>query len=376
MSRRGWALFVALSIIWGIPYLFIKIAVEDLSPAAVVFARTLLAALLLLPLAAARRQLRPLLPAWPWLLLFALLEVCAPFGLLTLAEQQISSSLTGLLVAAVPLIQAVFSRLLGMADRIDGRRLVGLLVGIAGVAALVGIDVRGGSLLSAGAVLLAAACYAAGPLVATLKLSHLPSLAVSAVAMALSALAYAPFAAGSLGGVGRVGAPAWVAVVVLGVLCSAVAFLVFFALLAEVGPARTTVITYVNPAVAVLLGVLTLGEPVTVGLVVGFPLVLLGSYLATRRSAPVATEAAAGAVVTPEPVEEGRGQDGDVGRDSTGAESSERTDGSATLRTASSAACSSSAAVVPGPGPGPSTSGSSSPSSSSSSGASSWGTSS
>src|ERR671932_2760047 len=335
MSRRGWALFVALSIIWGVPYLFIKIAVEDLSPAMVVFTRTLLAALLLLPLAAARGQLRPLLPAWPWLLLFALLEVCAPFGLLTIAERDISSSLTGLLVAAVPLIQALFSRVLGIADRIDGRRLVGLLVGFAGVAALVGIDVRGGSLLAAGAVLLAAACYAAGPLVATLKLSHLSSPAVSAVAMGLSALAYAPFAAVSQGSLADVRAPAWVAVAVLGVLCSAVAFLVFFALLTEVGPSRTTVITYVNPAVAVLLGVLKLGEPPTAGLLVGFPLVLLGSYLATRRSAPAAPEAAAGAVVTPDAADAGLGrdadeglgqaarQDGDVGRDSTGAESSD-----------------------------------------------------
>src|SRR3954469_15393278 len=329
MSRRGWALFVALSIIWGIPYLFIKIAIEDLSPAAVVFARTLLAALLLLPLAAARKQLRPLLPAWPWLLLFAFLEVCAPFGLLTVAEQHISSSLTGLLVAAVPLIQALFSRLLGIADRIDGRRLIGLLVGFAGVAALVGIDVRGDSLLAAGAVLLAAACYASGPLVASLRLSHLPSIAVSAVAMGLSALAYAPFAALSQDGVADVGAPAWAAVAVLGVLCSAVAFLVFFALLAEVGPSRTTVITYVNPAVAVLLGVLALGEPVTAGLVLGFPLVLLGSYLATRRAGAPEPASGVGSVVTPAP-----GGQGDVGRDSTAAESSEGTVGSATRRSA------------------------------------------
>ena len=319
MSRRGWALFVALSVIWGIPYLFIKIAVEDLSPAAVVFARTLLAALLLLPIAAGRRQLGPLLPAWGWLLVFAFVEVCAPFGLLTVAEQHISSSLTGLLVAAVPLIQALFSRLIGLADRIDGRRLVGLLVGLAGVAGLVGIDVRGGSLLAAGAVLLAAACYAAGPLVATLKLSHLPSLAVSAAAMGLSALAYAPFAVATRPArLGDVSAAAWASVAVLGVVCSALAFLVFFALLAEVGPSRTTVITYVNPAVAVLLGVLALGEPVTAGLVVGFPLVLLGSYLATRRSAP--------------------GQaPGEEGRDSTGAASSDGSEGSATRRSATSA---------------------------------------
>ncbi|HVN11550.1 MAG TPA: EamA family transporter [Kineosporiaceae bacterium] len=288
MSRRGWALFVALSVIWGIPYLFIKVAVQDLSPAAVVFGRTALAALLLLPLAAARRQLRPLLPAAGWLLVFALLEVCAPFGLLSVAEQHISSSLTGLLVAAVPLIQALISRLLGLGERLDAGRMVGLLVGLAGVAALVGIDVRGSNLLAALAVVLAAACYATGPLVATLRLAHLSSMAVSAVAMVVSAVLYAPLAwiTRPAGRLDAVSPAAWAAVGVLGIVCSALAFLVFFALLAEVGPARTTVITYVNPAVAVVLGVLTLGEPVTAGLVLGFPLVLLGSYLATRRSPP------------------------------------------------------------------------------------------
>lgn len=374
MSRRGWALFVSLSVIWGVPYLFIKIAVGDLSPAVVVFARTLLAAGLLLPLAAARHQLRPLLPAWRWLIVFALVEVCAPFGLLTVAEQDISSSLTGLLVAAVPLLQALFSRPFGMADRLDGRRLLGLLVGFAGVAALVGIDVRGSNLLAAAAVLLAAACYAAGPLVAALRLAHLPSPAVSAVAMGLSALAYAPFAVASAPPrLADVSTGAWLSVVVLGVLCSAVAFLVFFALLAEVGPSRTTVITYVNPAVAVLLGVLTLGEPVTAGLLVGFPLVLAGSYLATRRSSPASRDGAAGAVVTPEPVDQGA-----VGRESTDAESSDGTDGSATRRAAASAGRS------PGSGRAPSeseprsgeSSSSGSSSSSSSSGASSSGTSS
>jgi drug/metabolite transporter (DMT)-like permease len=314
-------LFIALSVIWGVPYLFIKVAVQDLSPAAVVFARTALAAVLLLPLAAGRGQIRPLLPAWPWLLIFALFEVCAPFGLLAVAEQRITSSLTGLLVAAVPLLQALFSRLLGLADRIDRGRMAGLLVGLAGVAALVGIDVRGSSVLAALAVVLAAACYAAGPLVASLRLAHLPSLAVSATAMGLSALAYAPFAwAGRPARLGDVGAPAWGAVAVLGIVCSALGFLVFVALLAEVGPARTTVITYVNPAVAVLLGVLTLGEPVTPGLVVGFPLVLVGSYLATRRSVSVAPSEGAGA------------DSGAVGSDSTGAESSDGTFGSASGR--------------------------------------------
>jgi drug/metabolite transporter (DMT)-like permease len=351
MSRRGWVLFIALSVIWGVPYLFIKVAVQDLSPAAVVFARTALAAVLLLPLAAARGQLRPLLAAWPWVLLFAAFEVSAPFGLLTVAEQRITSSLTGLLVAAVPLLQALFSRVLGLADRLDRGRLAGLLVGLAGVAALVGIDVRGSSVLAALAVVLAAACYAAGPLVASLRLARLPSLAVSAAAMGLTALAYVPFTwAGGPVRLGDVGLPAWAAVAVLGVVCSALGFLVFFALLAEVGPARTTVITYVNPAVAVLLGVLTLGEPVTPGLVVGFPLVLIGSYVATRRSVSVAPSE--GAAVP------GEASSGAVGSESTGAESSDGTFGSSSG------------------GGGPSSTASTSASSSSSSGAASSGTSS
>jgi drug/metabolite transporter (DMT)-like permease len=354
MSRRGWVLFIALSVIWGVPYLFIKVAVQDLSPAAVVFSRTALAAVLLLPLAAARRQLRPLLTAWPWVLLFAAFEVGAPFGLLTIAEQRITSSLTGLLVATVPLLQALFSRVLGLGDRLDRGRMAGLLVGLAGVAALVGIDVRGSSVLAAIAVVLAAACYAAGPLVASLRLAHLPSLAVSAAAMGVTALAYVPFVrAGGPVRLGDVSPAAWGSVAVLGVVCSALGFLVFFALLAEVGAARSTVITYVNPAVAVLLGVLTLGEPVTPGLLVGFPLVLIGSYLATRRSVPAAPSAGADAPA---------GADsGAVGSDSTGAASSDGTFGSSS---AGGGVSSTSSAPA------------SSSSSSSSSGAASWGTSS
>ncbi len=282
VSRRGWGLFVSLSLIWGVPYLFIKIAVESLSPAMVVFSRAALAAVLLLPIAAARGMLRPVVRKWRWLLLFAVLEIAMPFGMLGYAEQRISSSLAGLLIAAVPLIAAVLARLLRLDDRLDGARLAGLLVGLAGVGALVGLDVRGGDLLSVGAVGLAALGYAIGPILASTKLAGLPALGISTLALALNAVGYAPFA-WLTRPTGTVPAQAWLAVAVLGVLCSAVAFVVFFALVAEVGPARTTVITYVNPAVAVLLGVLVLGEPVTVGIMVGFPLVLLGSILATRR---------------------------------------------------------------------------------------------
>jgi drug/metabolite transporter (DMT)-like permease len=156
-------------------------------------------------------------------------------------------------------------------------------VGISGVAALVGIDVRGGDLLAVGAVALAALGYAVGPVIVSLRLDGLPGLGLSAVALGMTALAYLPLAwFGRPDDLGAVSGRAWGSVVVLGTLCSAVAFLVFFALVAEVGPSRATVITYVNPAVAVLLGVLLLAEPLTAGIVLGFPLVLLGSYLATR----------------------------------------------------------------------------------------------
>jgi drug/metabolite transporter (DMT)-like permease len=280
-------LFIALSVIWGIPYLFIKVAVEHVSPAVMVCGRTALAFAVLLPIALRRRVLRSVLARWPWVLMFAVTEIAIPFALLGVAEQHLSSSLTGLLVASVPLMVAGLSVALGLADRIDRRRFAGLLVGLAGVAALVGIDLRGGNLLAAGAVLVAAAGYAAGPIIADQRLADLPSLGVSTVAMGANAAGYLPAAL-----ITRPIAPvpwaAWGSVAVLGLVCSALAFLVFFALVAEVGPARTSVITYLNPAVAVLLGVTLLAEPITVGIVVGFPLVLLGSWLATRRTAVTA----------------------------------------------------------------------------------------
>jgi drug/metabolite transporter (DMT)-like permease len=273
-----------MAVIWGVPYLFIKVAVEDFSPAAVVFGRTALAALLLVPIAAARGMLRPLLPQWRWLLAFAAFEVAGPFLLLTYAEQRISSSLTGLLVAAVPLLGLVFGRLMGLADPIDARRLLGLIIGVLGVGVLVGVDLRADSWTAAVAVLFAAAGYAIGPIVADQRLAGLPSLGVSAVAMGVTAVAYLPFAVLTRpADLTSALASSWWAIAVLGIVCSAFAFLVFFALIAEVGPTRATVITYLNPAVALLLGVLVLGEPLTLGLLVGFPLVLLGSALATRR---------------------------------------------------------------------------------------------
>jgi drug/metabolite transporter (DMT)-like permease len=294
MSRRGWALFLAMGVIWGIPYLLIKVAIEDLSPATLVFARTGLSTLLLLPVAIARDQLRPLLPHWRPLLVYTVIEVSLPWVLLGRAEQELSSSLTGLLVAAVPLVGAVLVKVTGH-EPIGPRRVVGLLVGFAGVAALVGFDVGASSAAAVAAVGLVAVCYALGPLILSRHLAHLPSLGVVAASLAITFLIYLPF--------GLLQWPdtapdtdTWLAVIGLAVVCTAVAFLVFFALIAEVGPARSTVITYVNPAVALTLGVIVLDERVTVATGVGFALILLGSVLATQRERePVAVPVPAAA---------------------------------------------------------------------------------
>lgn len=282
MSRRGWLLFVTMGVIWGVPYMLIKVAVESLTPASLVFLRCAVAAVLLLPIAAALGQLRPLLRKWRPLLVFTAVEVAVPWLMLASAEQRLSSALSGLLTAAVPLVGAVLGWVTG-SDRMGPRRLVGLFVGLAGVAALVGFDLGRGdlsALIQMGVVVVG---YAFGPFVLARYLSDLPGLGVVAAALALTTVAYLPHGVAQLPDRWPP-AGAVASVLVLAVLCTAVAFLLFFALIDEVGPVRATVITYLNPAVAVLLGVAFLDEPFTAGISIGFVLVLAGSVLATRRS--------------------------------------------------------------------------------------------
>jgi drug/metabolite transporter (DMT)-like permease len=288
MSRRGWVLFVAMGVIWGVPYLMIKVAVEEMSPSTLVLARCVIAAALLLPLAAFRGLLRPLLPYWVPILAFAVIEICVPWLMLGVAEQKLSSSLTGLLIAAVPLVGFLLawaggSRLTGTEETLDLRRVVGLLVGLAGVGALVGFEVKVDDLASVLALLVVAVCYAVGPMILSRWLSHLPGLGVIAVSLLLSAVIYLPFGVSQAPSEWPSAEAVW-SVVGLGVLCTAVAFVVFFQLIAEVGPTRSTVITYLNPAVALLLGVLILDETFTAATAVGFALILVGSVLATRSS--------------------------------------------------------------------------------------------
>ena len=281
MSRRGLILFAAMCVIWGIPYLLIRVAVRELTPGTLVFARTGLAALLLVPFAAARGELRPLLRAWVPLVLYTIAELAVPWLLLARAEEKLTSSLTGLLIAAVPLVGAAFTSLRGSHDRLDARRWSGLLVGLLGVAALVGLDFG-----SVGVVPLLEICvvvvgYATGPMILSRRLSGEPALGVVAASLALTALVYAPVAA--VQWPSHVGWKTAGSVIALALVCTALAFLLFFALIAEVGPVRATVITYVNPAVAALLGVTVLSERFTVGMAIGFALVLAGCVLATGR---------------------------------------------------------------------------------------------
>ncbi len=274
-----------MALIWGIPYFFIKIAVGELTPATLVFLRSLIGASLLLPLAVARGNLVSLRPYWRWLLAYTFVEVAAPWFLLSDAERRISSSLTGLLIAAVPSIGAVLAVVTGSHDRLDSRRIVGLVLGFAGVAALVGLDVRADDLGAIGQVALVALGYAIGPMIIERKLGSLPSLGVVAASLGITALAYAPFGLAQLPST-LPSISVLFAVAVLGVVCTALAFVMFFTLITEVGAPRATVITYLNPAVALALGVAILNEPFTVGIALGFVLIVLGSVLATRRTAP------------------------------------------------------------------------------------------
>jgi drug/metabolite transporter (DMT)-like permease len=282
MTRRGVLLFAAMCVIWGIPYLMIRVAVRELAPVTLVFFRTALAAALLIPFAAVRGELRPLLPRWKPLLAYTAIEVAIPWVLLARAETELSSSLTGLLIAAVPLVGAVLVAFTGEGERQGARRWFGLLVGLVGVAALVGLDVGEVHAVALVEIACVAVCYAIGPIIFARYLDDVPALGVVAASLVLTAVAYAPFAAFRWPDA-MPSAHVVESVIGLALVCTALAFLIFFALIREVGPVRATVITYVNPAVAAVAGVVLLDEKLTVGMVVGFVLVLIGSVIATGR---------------------------------------------------------------------------------------------
>lgn len=286
MSRRGWVMFAAMSVIWGVPYLLIKIADGGVGVPVLVLTRVSVGALLLLPLALRRKNFAAIKPVWHWLVIFALVEVILPWFVLSEAERTISSSLSGLLVASVPIIVAVLSLVIGSGDRLSLIRWAGLLIGLGGVALLavpniIGGGATGGTARSVAEVLFVALCYATGPLIASNKLAGVPPLAMTVASLTLAAVAYAPLAALSWPSAVP-SAKVLLALAGLAVLCTAAGFVIFFQLIPEVGPARATVVTYVNPAIAVALGVLVLSEKVTPVMLAAFGTILTGSVLATR----------------------------------------------------------------------------------------------
>jgi drug/metabolite transporter (DMT)-like permease len=281
VTRRALLLFAAMSVIWGIPYLFIRVAVEEITPATLVFWRTAIAAGILLPIALTRTDLRPVLARWRWVVVFAAVEIAIPWVALGSAEQHISSSLAALLIAGVPLVGAVIALLTGGADRFGRAGVLGLLIGLVGVAAIVGADLGSSDLTALAQVGIVVVGYAIGPAILARRLDGLPTVAVMSLSLALCAVVFLP-----------ISLPQWpatapstdalISVVVLAVVCTAAAFILFGALIEAIGPVRATVITYINPAVAAVVGVVVLNEIIAPSMIVGFVLVIIGSVLATR----------------------------------------------------------------------------------------------
>ena len=283
MTWRGWAAFVALGIIWGLPYFFIKVAVQEVSPFALAFARILLATLILMPIAWRRGALRSLAQHKAAVVAFGLIEFAIPFSLISLGERWISSSVTGILIAMVPLSIALIQRFFGIREALGRWRIAGLVIGFIGVAALLGTGPISGALgwAGVGCMLVSTLCYAVGPLIIQRHLHGLDSigplaasLGVASVILLIPAALEIPARLPS--------ANALASIAVLGIVCTAVAMLLMFYLVRHAGASRASVITYINPVVATLLGVLVLDEHLGIGGFVAFALILLGSWLATR----------------------------------------------------------------------------------------------
>lgn len=288
MTHKGWLLFAAMSVFWGIPYFFIKIAVRELDPTIVVFARVCIAAIVLVPVAIQRKALQQLRGRWLAVALLSFVQITVPFLLISFGEQHIASSLASLLIASEPLLVALFALRFDPGEQVRGLRLLGLFVGLIGVVVLLGFDVSGDAQKWLGAimVLVATASYASGALfVRRPSIAVLPRLGVVAIECTVATVVLLPLAVTRL----PAKAPDMAVItslIVLGLVCTALAMLTYFALLAEVGASRGIVFTYINPAISVLLGVMLLSESLSVAIMAGFLLIILGSWLSTGGTLP------------------------------------------------------------------------------------------
>jgi drug/metabolite transporter (DMT)-like permease len=288
MSRRAWVLFAAISVIWGVPYLFIKVAVDGgVSPFFLAWARVAMAAAILL--AVAPRQTRDLLLHGPrrWVAAYAVVEITLPFPLIAAGERHIASSIAAIVIATVPLLIALLALRFDRSERPTRKRMIGMLIGLAGVIALVGIDLSGrsGELLGAAAVMVAAVGYAGGPMILKRHFMSFDPRATMAASLLVAAVLLTPGALLTLPS-SAPPADAIASLIVLGLLCTATAFVIFVVLVSEIGPGRAAIITYINPVVAVALGVVVLGESPGAGAIAGLLLILAGSWLATDGRLP------------------------------------------------------------------------------------------
>jgi len=287
MSRRGLFLFILVGFLWGVPYLFIKVAVDPdngFTPAILVCLRTAIGAAILVPIAFKRGQLGGVLRGAKFVFFYALLEMIGPWILIGTAEQKISSGLAGLLVASVPIWATIFASMGGDKSVWHHKRLFGIIVGFIGLVAVVGIESITGSAdpISIIMVLIAAVGYSYAVMMVQRALPEVSGIAINAVAMAMTALFYLPWAIAQWP-THTISAGAIRAVIGLGVLSTGAAFVAFFTLASIIGVARGSLVTYLNTACAVLLGVIILNEPLTIGIILGLPLVLIGSYFASRK---------------------------------------------------------------------------------------------
>ena len=288
MSRRNLILFLLSGFLWGIPYLFIRVAVDSdngISPAIVVFGRVFIGALILIPIAIYDKSFFTAIKGWKYIAVYALFEMVGPWILIGTAEQKISSGLAGLLVSSVPIFSTLIASYYGDKTVWQPRRLIGIVIGFLGVFLLVGIESFTGSsdLISILMTLAASLGYAFAVIYITRKMPGASGVAINGIAMAMTAVFYSP-ALFLLWPDRAVSANAIYALIALGVFSTGIAFAVFFTVMAEIGPTRASLVTYMNTAFAVVLGVLILSEPLTVGIIVGLPLVLIGSYLASRKA--------------------------------------------------------------------------------------------
>jgi drug/metabolite transporter (DMT)-like permease len=265
--------------------LLIKVAVEDLSPPVIVFSRVVIGAAILIPIAMKRGSLMPAIKAWKYVIPYAIGEMIGPWFLITAAEQKLSSGLTGLLVATVPIWTTILASLHGDKTVWHPKRLLGILIGFIGIVLVVGIESFSGrqSIVAIAMILIAAIGYAWAVTMVTTKIPHVEPISINGVAMIFTALVYLPFV--------FINAPEHMpsarvfgSVLVLGLFPTAMAFYLFFQLIKDIGTARGSLVTYLNTAFAVILGVIILREPFTLGIALGLPLVLIGSYFASRKT--------------------------------------------------------------------------------------------